>query len=90
MFDTTYTLLKIIVQRLKVQKLLVSYSLDYPIKVRSSFNNKMTPWTQSFVKKKVLKKYDWSITSHYIFTHLHLQHIIFIYFSFSFDISLGL
>jgi hypothetical protein len=55
MFDTTYTLLKIIVQRLKVQKLLVFYSLDYLAKVTPNFNNKKTPSTQSFAQKKALE-----------------------------------
>jgi hypothetical protein len=55
MLDTTYTFLKTIVQRLGAQKLLVFYSLDYPIKVTPSFNNKKTLSTQSFTQKKTLE-----------------------------------
>jgi len=55
MLDTTYTFLKTIVQRLGAQKLIVFYSLDYPIKVTPSFNNKKTLSTQSFTQKKALE-----------------------------------
>jgi hypothetical protein len=43
------------VQKLKAQKLLVFYSLDYPIKVTPNFNNKRMPLTQSFAQKKALE-----------------------------------
>jgi hypothetical protein len=54
MFNTTYTLLKTIVQRLWVQKLLIFYSLDYPTKVTPNVNN-IKKHPQSFVQKKALE-----------------------------------
>jgi len=42
-FNTTYTLLKTIVQVLRAQKRLIFYSLDYPTKVTPNFNDIKTP-----------------------------------------------
>jgi hypothetical protein len=54
-FDTTYALLKTIVQILRVQKLLVFYFLDYPTKVTSSFNNKKNTFDSILCSKESLK-----------------------------------
>jgi hypothetical protein len=68
MFNKTYTFKKTIVQILGAQKLLVFKPLDYPTKVTPNFNSRKTFSIQSFAQKKILKKYDWSIIGHYVFT----------------------